>query len=559
MVVPEGKVTRPGKPPGRGEWTDVQIDAVQQAPVTPKRQAEHGWTTRGWLGACSGAALVVLLALTGCGVWVLAHATDVNKQLVERWSPALVASVRMESALINQETGIRGYGITGKREFLKPYQDGTAQQTAAAAELAHLVEGDEHATADLARVRERSERWQATTARPVSEAADPVGSAARHIEAGKAEFDALRTALADQQVRIQAERDQSRDDLQAARTLRNTVFTVIAGVVLLLMALAFAGLRRGVQVPLDRLRTDVRKIADGQFDHSVAPSGPADLRALATDVDGMRRRLAGELEFSDRARAQLDERATELRRSNEELEQFAYVASHDLQEPLRKVASFCQLLERRYSDQLDDRARQYIAFAVDGANRMQTLINDLLTFSRVGRLHAVDTDVALETVLRRTTNALGLAIEETGAVVTHDPLPVVHGDSTQLGVLLQNLISNAMKFRAPGVPPQVHISAREAVDGAEGSQDTDPRWELAVSDNGIGIGQEYAERIFVIFQRLHTRDSYPGNGIGLALCKKIVEYHGGAITLDSGHTPGTRFVFTLPRARAEAPTVASEL
>ncbi|WP_329042633.1 ATP-binding protein [Streptomyces sp. NBC_00178] len=532
----------------------MQIDAAQrQAPVA--EPAAGGWTTRGWLGFCSAAALAVLLALAGCGVWVLAHATDVNKQLTERWSPALIASVRMESALINQETGIRGYGMTGKREFLSPYQDGLTQQSAADAELSRLVRGDERAVADLAAVRERSEQWQATTARPISESGDPVGSALRHIESGKGSFDALRAALSRQQTRIEAERDRSRDDLQQARDLRNTVFIAIGGVVLALMALAFAGLRRGVQLPLDRLRTDVRKIADGRFGHSIVPSGPADLRALATDVDGMRRRLAGELEYSDRARSELDERATELRRSNEELEQFAYVASHDLQEPLRKVASFCQLLERRYADQLDDRAKQYIAFAVDGANRMQTLINDLLTFSRVGRLHAQDADVGLEELLRRTTSSLGVAVEETGAVITHDPLPVVHGDPTQLGVLLQNLISNAIKFRAPGVVPRVHISAVELTDvSADLSGEAGgPRWEFAVSDNGIGIGPEYAERIFVIFQRLHTRDSYPGNGIGLALCKKIVEYHGGTITLDTAHTPGTRFVFTLPPARSDVP------
>ncbi|MFI2780525.1 sensor histidine kinase [Streptomyces sp. ALB3] len=541
----------------------MQIDTVQQDPVTlPPRSVPGGWTTRGWLGAGSAAVLVLLLALTGCGVWVLAHATDVNERLTGRWSPALIASVRMESALINQETGIRGYGMTGKREFLEPYRDGVTQERAAAGELARLAEGDERATADLARVREHSERWQVTTARPVSESADPVVSAQQHTESGKATFDALRAALAGQQTHIEAERDRSLRDLEAARTLRNTVFTAIACVVIALIALAFAGLRRGVQIPLDRLRTDVQEIADGRFEHAIAPSGPADLRALAADVDGMRRRLAGELEFSDRARAQLAEQAAELRRSNEELEQFAYVASHDLQEPLRKVASFCQLLERRYADQLDDRAKQYIDFAVDGANRMQTLIGDLLAFSRVGRLHAEDADVSLETVLRRTTNSLAMAIEESGAVLTHDPLPTVHGDPAQLGVLLQNLISNAIKFRAPGTVPRIHLGAAGPVggaDGADGAEGVRPRWQFAVSDNGIGIGPEYAERIFVIFQRLHTRDTYPGNGIGLALCKKIVEYHGGSIAVDTDHTPGTRFVFTLPLAHADASTAGSEV
>ncbi|MEU0132937.1 ATP-binding protein [Streptomyces sp. NPDC006296] len=527
----------------------METDSVRRTPATaPSGPAGDGWTTRGWLGAGSAAVLVLLLALTGCGVWVLAHATDVNRRLTDRWSPALIASVRMESALVNQETGIRGYAVTGKPAFLQPYRDGVAQERAAAAELARLTEGDVRATADLARVREDSERWQATTARPVGEASDPTASAQQRTESGKPAFDRLRASLTEQQHRIEAERDRALGDLEAARTLRNTVFTAIACVVLALIGLAFAGLRRGVQGPLDRLRTDVREIADGRFGHTIAASGPADLRALARDVDGMRRRLAGELEFSDRARARLDEQATELRRSNEELEQFAYVASHDLQEPLRKVASFCQLLERRYAEQLDDRAKQYISFAVDGANRMQTLIGDLLDFSRVGRLHAEDADVSLEAVLRRTTGSLGLIIEESGAVLTHDPLPVVHGDPTQLGVLLQNLISNAVKFRTPGVVPRIHIAVLEPEDAEGGGLR-----RFAVSDNGIGIGPGYAEKIFVIFQRLHTRETYPGNGIGLALCKKIVEYHGGTIGLDTAHTPGTRFVFSLPRARSEEP------
>lgn len=300
--------------------------------------------------------------------------------------------------------------------------------------------------------------------------------------------------------------------------------------------LVFAGLRRGVTLPLGRLSEDVRHVAGGNFAHPITASGPADLRRLAVDIEGMRGRLADELAFSDSARERLDAQAGELRRSNAELEQFAYVASHDLQEPLRKVASFCQLLQRRYADQLDDRAVQYIDFAVDGANRMQTLIHDLLAFSRVGRLHTDNETVDLEELFSRTTDALSIAIEESGAQVTHDPLPAVSGDATQLGMLLQNLVSNALKFRSAERTPAVELSARFE----------DGLWHFAVTDNGIGIGAEYAERVFVIFQRLHTREAYPGNGIGLALCKKIVEFHGGTIAIDPAHAPGARITFTLP-------------
>jgi PAS domain S-box-containing protein len=237
-----------------------------------------------------------------------------------------------------------------------------------------------------------------------------------------------------------------------------------------------------------------------------------------------------------RAEAALREAHEELKRSNSELEQFAYVASHDLQEPLRKVASFCQMLELRYGEQLDDRAREYIAFAVDGAKRMQDLINDLLAFSRVGRIGTPHGEVPLRAVLDGVRRDLGAAIEETGARVEVGDLPTVRGDPTLLAVVFRNLIANAIKFRGDE-PPRVVVSA---------DRDGD-MWDFTVSDNGIGIEPEYAERIFVIFQRLHTRQAYEGTGIGLALCRKIVEHHGGRIWLAAPRNgAGATFRFTLP-------------
>jgi light-regulated signal transduction histidine kinase (bacteriophytochrome) len=237
----------------------------------------------------------------------------------------------------------------------------------------------------------------------------------------------------------------------------------------------------------------------------------------------------------------LDEQTVELRRSNAELEQFAYVASHDLQEPLRKVASFCQLLEKRYGNELDGRGIEYIAFAVDGAKRMQVLINDLLTFSRVGRLNSTHTDVDLGATLDAALENLATAIDESGAEVTRTgPLPEVIGDPTLLTMLWQNLIGNAVKFHREGVAPRIVIEL-----GGYGGAD-DGEWLFSVSDNGIGIAEEFTDKVFVIFQRLHGRDEYSGTGIGLALCKKIVEYHGGNIRVDSSYTEGTRFLFTLP-------------
>lgn len=235
---------------------------------------------------------------------------------------------------------------------------------------------------------------------------------------------------------------------------------------------------------------------------------------------------------TERALAQY---ALELRRSNEELEQFAYVASHDLQEPLRMVTSYLQLIEQRYKEHLDADGHEFIAFAVDGASRMKALINDLLTYSRVQRSTREFEMVQGEQVINRVLDNLSVRIQETGAQITRDPLPVLYGDEGQLMQLFQNLISNAIKFCRDD-PPTVTINVKRK--GKE--------WVFAVRDNGIGIEPQYLERIFIIFQRLHNRSRYPGTGIGLAICKKVVERHGGQIWVESEFGVGSTFYFTLP-------------
>ncbi|MHA6758595.1 sensor histidine kinase [Streptacidiphilus sp. PAMC 29251] len=497
------------------------------------------WTTRQWLRAGVLVALVVLLVLGSLGGWVLSEASTQTSTMVDHSSPALISAVRLETALINQETGVRGYGLSGQKDFLQPYTQGLADQKTAVDRLRVLLVDDRTASADLDTVLARAEAWQSTVARPVAAAPSgaPVPLAALTADQGKKEFDAFRAAAAVQQANLLDERNAAHASLNRIDTLRTWIFAAIAVVILALAALVFEALRRGVTTPLEVLSEDVRRVSGGDFDHPVdSATGPADLRLLAADVEGMRKRLAEELAFADEARRLLDDQAADLRRSNAELEQFAYVASHDLQEPLRKVASFCQLLQRRYADKLDERADQYIAFAVDGANRMQTLINDLLAFSRVGRVNAAYAAVDLGQIVDETLESIAIAVEESGAGITHDPLPTLTVDPTQMGMLLQNLFTNAIKFRAPDRPPRIHLSAERGED----------EWRFAVTDNGIGIGPEYADRVFVIFQRLHTRDAYPGNGIGLAMCKKIVEYHGGTIAVDVGREVGTRISFTLP-------------
>jgi signal transduction histidine kinase len=234
------------------------------------------------------------------------------------------------------------------------------------------------------------------------------------------------------------------------------------------------------------------------------------------------------------ARQKLEESVAELGRSNADLQQFAYVASHDLQEPLRMVSSYTQLIARRYKGKLDADADEFIAFAVDGANRMQRLILDLLAYSRVNTAGRQFEPTAMETVLKAALNNLTNAVKESQAVITHDPLPAVMGDDKQLAQLFQNLLSNAVKFGG-AQPPRIHISAKQ----------TDGEWLFSVRDHGIGLDPQYADRIFVIFQRLHTRAEYPGTGIGLAICKKIVERHGGRIWVESELGKGATFYFTM--------------
>jgi PAS domain S-box-containing protein len=235
------------------------------------------------------------------------------------------------------------------------------------------------------------------------------------------------------------------------------------------------------------------------------------------------------------------QRAEDLARSNAELEQFAYVASHDLQEPLRMVSSYLQLLERRYGSQLDETASEFIGYAVDGATRMKRLISDLLSFSRVNTRAQEPVLTDLNRVVEQVLKDLQMAVEENEATITYDPMPHLKVDATQLAQVFQNLIGNSLKFRS-GQPPQVHIGAKR-LDGG---------WQFSVRDNGIGIDPRYADRIFIIFQRLHTREEYSGTGIGLAICKKIVERHGGRIWMESQLGQGATFFFTLPDGDGES-------
>jgi signal transduction histidine kinase len=503
------------------------------------------WTLRRRIAAL---CIMTGLLLSGLAAFATITAAQHNRQLddvLNRASPMRAAGEALKTAVLDQETGIRGYAITGNVANLNPYNSGAAAEHDLVTRIQALLEpSDTRISASLALVKERAQEWHVQVADPVLAAIRTEGPAAGRamIAAGTTvDFDTLRQAIDQMQSDIQALRDRSaaetRESSQTMVVIQiaAAVIVIVAGSGLLLL------LDRLVSRPVVELAEQVREVAAGDYQRDIGGGGSPELAALAADVDAMRRKIVSELAEVREARGQIEwvneqlkVQAEELTRSNRDLEQFAYVASHDLQEPLRKVASFCQLLQRRYAGQLDERADQYIGFAVDGAQRMQHLINDLLAFSRIGRITAGFTDVDLDRVL--TEVASQLEERAVDAEIAWSGLPTVEGEEPLLTTLFVNLIGNSLKFRSPDAAPVVRITARRDED----------EWVITVRDNGIGIEAEFADKVFVIFQRLHARDAYEGTGIGLAIVKKIVEYHGGRIWLDLDVEEGTSINFTLP-------------
>jgi signal transduction histidine kinase len=497
------------------------------------------------LGVTIGLLLLLATGSVGGALVASDAVTHQRAVLLDKVGPSQRAELQLATALVNQETGVRGYIISHNRSFLEPLHEGQTLE----AETYRTLQSDDGAlggdvSAEIAATHQRIASWKTEYVVPElkrvlrGQLRNPVSALG-----GKSLFDAVRLSLASLQSTLSNKEANARSKLNGAATVLNTLLIVALCLVVGSILAAGYVLRRRITRPLAVLGEASGRVAAGEFDAALPQiNGPREIAALSKQTEAMRTRIVRELELLRMGQARLEAQAaelarsnSELARSNSELEQFAYVASHDLQEPLRKIASFCQALQTRYRGQLDERADQYIDFAVDGAKRMQVLINDLLAFSRVGRQALVHVAVDLREAAAGAGSSLADMIEETGAHVSVRELPIVTGDEALLRSLFQNLIANALKF-CGAEAPEVTISAERDGDG----------WLISCEDNGIGVDAEYAERIFLIFQRLHTREAYDGSGIGLALCRKIVEYHGGRIWLDTHHSGGARFCFTLP-------------
>ncbi|MFI7212494.1 ATP-binding protein [Micromonospora maritima] len=512
---------------------------------------QQGWTLRRRVVALLGVVLVLLLGLAAAEAAVAAKNRQNIDAVLLKTGPLRVQAQELMSVLLDQETAIRGYAVNGDRNDLAPYQQGVRREQDLIASIRNLSVDYPDVRRQLDVVERQTAQWRGQVAEPViatTERSGPAAGQALITDQTRQQFDGIRSAVTMLQDEVLTVRQETADRVKSTSNVLVVLLIIAALVVAVAGTVMLLSLDRILIRPLAGLVGQVREVAAGDYKHHIEGSGPPEFRRLADDIDLMRQKIAQELDEVRQAReriewvnSQLQKQAEELTRSNRDLEQFAYVASHDLQEPLRKVASFCQLLQRRYAGQLDERADQYIAFAVDGAQRMQRLINDLLAFSRIGRLTTGFTEVDLNKVMGDVAGQTEAARQYADAQLTWDEMPTIRGEEPLLTNLLANLVSNSVKFRRPDVTPKVHVSAR-LVDG---------EWEISCQDNGIGIEPEFADKIFVIFQRLHSKDAYPGTGIGLAIVKKIVEYHGGRVWVDTDAEEGTTIRFTLPALEAD--------
>jgi signal transduction histidine kinase len=499
---------------GKLAKSESDVEAV------PFRSEAKTWTVEKKTIAMLGVASILLIGLNALFYWSFIK----QKEITQRVAVSRLTLQKLEavlSSIKDAETGQRGYLLTRQESYLQPY-------TIALKTIEPQIEQLQRLTAANAYQQQQLTKLKPLIAQKLAELQQTID-----LKKNQSVEAALKLVLTDrgqqlmERIRATIQQMQEEENQQLRNWLKTREEDAQTGQVtflggILLTLIAFYLVYRAIHQ-----ETKERRQAEASL-----------------------KQLNDELEDRVQSRtAELEEANVNLLHSNRELEQFAYVASHDLQEPLRAVNSYAQLLSRKYQGNLDAKADKYLGYIMEGATRMQQLINDLLEFSRVGTRGKPLQPTDCEGVLSQVLDNLKVAILESRTRVTHDPLPTIVGDEIQLLQLFQNLISNAIKFRRVGdslaegdsvpEPPRVHVKAVP----------TDHEWVFSVEDNGIGMDAEYFERIFMIFQRLHSRAEYPGTGIGLAVCKKIVERHGGRIWVESELGVGTIFYFTIPSTK----------
>jgi len=421
------------------------------------------------------------------------------------------------SAVQDAETGQRGYLLTGDDQYLRPFASAQKRLPARVAEVEALAARNNVPAGKMRRIRALVEMKMAE----LEEVLDLVraggrAAALKEVETNRGDqyMSELRSAIDGIKSEQNRELEMRWEAQQRSQLRLDAVLGIGIVIGFLLLSLAY---RFNVLYARERDEAEAR------------------IQRLNESLELRVQERTSNLEARTR---ELEQRTAELQRSNADLTQFAYIASHDLQEPLRMVGSYMGLLARRYQGQLDETADRYIQFATDGAARMQTLIADLLTYSRAGTQAIEKKPVPFEQVVTSAVRNLEIAIRENSAEIHYGNLPLVDGDESKLVQVMQNLIGNAIKFHKPGVTPVIEINAKHV----------DHEWLFSVADNGIGFEPRYCDRIFQVFQRLHSVGRYPGNGIGLAICRRIIEHHGGKLWADSEPEVGSTFFFTLPIA-----------
>jgi signal transduction histidine kinase len=498
-----------------------------------------------------GLVLLLLLGLSAAA-YVTTEGNVQASSAVEHTLRVIALAEATEGDLVDMETGYRGFLLTGQEQFLDPYQAGLTSYPDRLSQLEQLTADNPPQVARWQSIADLTRQWTQQITEPrialrrqVPAGAQPSSQLVELVSAGEGrdQFATIRQVFDEAIATEQSLLATRLDDAQMANQRLFTTLVIGTAAALVVGVVAALLLTRDITGAVAHLADAAVAVAGGDLKRRIGLSRRDEVGRAATAFDNMADRLEGTIGDLEASSAELQRKHVELERSNRELQDFASVASHDLQEPLRKVRAFGDRLSAKYGPELTDQGRDYLARMQDAAARMQTLINDLLTFSRVTTRAQPFVSVDLNGVVSQVVSDLEVRIQQAGATVSVEPLPTIDGDQLQLRQLFQNLLANGVKFQRPGVPPVVRVYA-EDVD--------DETVRLCVQDNGIGFDEKYLDRIFTIFQRLHGRVDYEGTGVGLAVCRKIVERHGGTITARSAPGEGATFSVTLPRTQPEA-------